>query len=202
MFTSKGRATRARIVDAAAQQVRDSGFNPVNLDAVGAATSTSRSQLFHYFPEGKRELLRAVFEHEVDELMAAQEPALQDLSSRQAWESWRAGLSDYYFTQGRWTCPITALAALAAATDEELSRWLATGTAAWRQVLAQGVAAVRGRQNATPEDKGIAAMIVSQLQGGLVMGRIDKNPDALKAGLHHLLDWLPREGDLRMDGTT
>jgi AcrR family transcriptional regulator len=192
-LTSKGRATRARIVEAAADQVRAHGLETLSLDAVGTATSTSRSQLFHYFPQGKRGLLRAVFEHEIAELTAAQEPALHDLSSRRSWEAWRDGLSDYYFTQGRWTCPLTALAAQVVATDEDLSAWLIAQSTTWRQTLATGVAAMRHRQQPNDQDEDLAATMICQIQGGLIMGRIDRSPESLRAALRRILDWIPAQ---------
>jgi AcrR family transcriptional regulator len=192
-LTNKGRATRARIVEAAAELVRAHGLETLSLDAVGAATSTSRSQLFHYFPQGKRGLLRAVFEHEIAELTAAQEPALHDLSSRRSWEAWRDGLSDYYFTQGRWTCPLTALAAQVVATDEDLSAWLITQSTTWRQTLATGVAAMRHQQRPNDQDEDLAATMICQIQGGLIMGRIDRSPESLRAALRRILDWIPAQ---------
>jgi len=59
-LTAKGRATRARIVEGAAEVVRDLGVAAATLDDVRARTGTSKSQLFHYFPGGKEDLLLAV----------------------------------------------------------------------------------------------------------------------------------------------
>ncbi|MCD5354501.1 hypothetical protein [Kineosporia mesophila] len=153
----------------------------------------ARSQLFHYFPQGKSGLLRAVFEHEIAELTAAQEPALHDLSSRQSWEAWREGLDDYYFVQGRWTCPLTALAAQVVATDEDLGAWLIAQSTTWRRALATGVAAMWHRQHPNSHDEDLAATMICQLQGGLIMGRIDRSPESLRAALRRILDWIPAQ---------
>lgn len=159
----------------------------------GPSRRYSRSQLFHYFPQGKRGLLRAVFEHEITELTAAQEPALHDLSSRRAWEAWRDGLSDYYFTQGRWTCPLTALVAQVVATDEDLGTWLIAQSTIWRQTLAIGVAVTRYRQQPDDRDEDLAATMICQIQSGLIMGRIDRSPECLRAALRRILDWIPAQ---------
>lgn len=163
----------------------------LSLDEVGAATRTSRSQLFHYFPEGKRALLRAVFEHEVSELNAAQEPALADLSTPEAWLAWRDGLRKYYLSEGRWSCPLVVLAASASIEDPSLAAWLARGTAEWREQIASGVAKIHGHETVEPDDTRIAVAMVCQLQGALILGQIDQNPEALIASLHQLLTWLP-----------
>ncbi|HEX4658285.1 MAG TPA: helix-turn-helix domain-containing protein, partial [Streptosporangiaceae bacterium] len=57
VLTSKGAATMQRIVAGAAALIRDRGVANVSLDDIRAATSTSKSQLFHYFPDGKSDLL-------------------------------------------------------------------------------------------------------------------------------------------------
>src|SRR5207237_6882287 len=54
--TSKGRATRARIVDAAARLAYERGVAGTSLDDVGLAAGVGRSQPYHYFAD-KGELL-------------------------------------------------------------------------------------------------------------------------------------------------
>ena len=52
-LTAKGAATKHKIVDATVRLVRDKGPSETNLGDVLPATATSRSQLLHYFPEGR-----------------------------------------------------------------------------------------------------------------------------------------------------
>jgi AcrR family transcriptional regulator len=59
-LTTKGAATRARIVEATADRILAAGIGATSLDDVRADSSTSKSQLFHYFPGGKAELVRSV----------------------------------------------------------------------------------------------------------------------------------------------
>src|SRR5450756_215173 len=73
-LTKKGAATRERIVSGAAELVRERGAENVGLDDVRAVTATSKSQLFHYFPDGRAALLRAVASHEADAVIADQQP--------------------------------------------------------------------------------------------------------------------------------
>ena len=49
--TARGRATRERIVAAAARLMYDHGVAGTSLDDVRGATSTSKSQLYHYFAD-------------------------------------------------------------------------------------------------------------------------------------------------------
>jgi AcrR family transcriptional regulator len=45
--------TRQRIIEGAAGEIRTRGVALTRLDDVMARTRTSKSQLFHYFPDGK-----------------------------------------------------------------------------------------------------------------------------------------------------
>src|SRR5207244_5339703 len=52
-ITPRGAATRARIVEAAADLVLARGVGGTSLDDIRAGTATSKSKLFHYFSGGK-----------------------------------------------------------------------------------------------------------------------------------------------------
>ncbi|MFC4070112.1 TetR/AcrR family transcriptional regulator [Actinoplanes subglobosus] len=69
MLTRKGEQTRSRIVAGAAAEIRERGVDEVRLEDVMARTRTSKSQLFHYFPDGKEQLLLAVARHEADRVL-------------------------------------------------------------------------------------------------------------------------------------
>src|ERR671917_2724410 len=56
--TEKGRATRERILQAAAELVAEKGAAGMSLDDVRARTGASRSQLYHYFDD-RDDLVRA-----------------------------------------------------------------------------------------------------------------------------------------------
>src|SRR5919202_869551 len=86
--TVKGRATRARIVAAAAGLVGERGVAGTSLDDVIERAAVSKGQLYHYFQD-KADLLRAVVAHQADTVLAAQEPQLRALDG---WDSIRARL--------------------------------------------------------------------------------------------------------------
>ncbi|HEX2401894.1 MAG TPA: helix-turn-helix domain-containing protein, partial [Mycobacterium sp.] len=75
-LTQKGRATRQRIIEGAAAEIREHGVAVATLDDIRARTQTSKSQLFHYFPDGKDQLLLAVAEHEAQMVLDDQQPYL------------------------------------------------------------------------------------------------------------------------------
>src|SRR3981081_2805311 len=83
-LTPKGAATRARIVVAAADLVRERGVGGTTLDDIRSGTSTSKSQLFHYFPSGKTELVAAIAAFQAERVLQAQRPFLDHLVTWQA----------------------------------------------------------------------------------------------------------------------
>ena len=114
MPTRKGEATKARIVEAAADLLITG--NDINLDEVMHLTRTSKGQLFHYFPGGKEELRRAAAERHLARLAQADAPAA--LASWRDWESWIEQILRLHKQQGRVdACEVAALAGRALDTD-------------------------------------------------------------------------------------
>ena len=175
-LTARGQQTRQRIVEATAHRILAAGISGTSLDDVRAETLTSKSQLFHYFPGGKAELVRAVALWEAGQLMAAQEPEIGDLSTWESWQRWRQGLADYYFGLGRWACPIGSLAAQAAMTDPELERVIKQGMAEWREMLAAGIRRMRdaGLMASTVDPTRLASSILAAIQGGLLLSQPER----------------------------
>ncbi len=107
-LTAKGQATRQRIIEGAAAVIRQRGVDVATLDDIRARTSTSKSQLFHYFPDGKEQLLLAVAAHEAQRVLDDQQPYLGELTSWAAWQRWRDAVVDRYREQGQ-HCPMSVL---------------------------------------------------------------------------------------------
>ncbi|MER7701824.1 TetR/AcrR family transcriptional regulator [Kitasatospora sp. NPDC097605] len=190
-LTRKGTATRQRIVEGAADQIREQGVFAVRLEDVMARTATSKSQLFHYFPGGKDELLLAVARHEAARVIADQQPELGSLTSWDAWERWRDKVVARYRAQGS-DCPLhAALAQLGGATD---ATRLVAGEliAGWQQLIAAGIRRMQADGGIAPAldaDREAAALLAG-VQGGvlilLVTGGSAHLEAALDAGIARL----------------
>lgn len=192
-LTAKGAATRRRIVESAADQVLARGVGGTSLDDVGAATRTSKSQLFHYFPGGKHELVRAIAECQGDRVLDAQRPAIEDLGSWESWARWRDAVVSYYVsTDGVTGCPIGALTSEAAPLDPVLADQLAAYFRRWGALLADGVRRMRtaGLVDDRADPAQLATELLAAVQGGLLLSRAEGNPrpleQALDGALAHL----------------
>jgi AcrR family transcriptional regulator len=184
-LTPKGLATRARIVEAAADLVLARGAGGTSLDEIRAGTSTSKSQLFHYFPRGKAELVSAIASFQAERVLAAQQPFLECLDTWEAWEGWRAAVLAYYGSQAEWGCPIGSLAGEVAGTDRELAAELAALMEHWCSYLEAGVARMRSAGLLRPDSdpRALAVSIFAALQGGLLLTQTMESLEPLDAAL-------------------
>jgi AcrR family transcriptional regulator len=169
-LTRKGAATRGRIVEGAAALICEQGVFGLRLEDVMTRTATSKSQLFHYFPGGKDELLLAVARHEAARVLEDQQPELGTLTCWEAWERWRDKVVARYEAQGV-DCPLhVALSQVGSGTDA--ARAVAGELLArWQEQLAAGI---RHLQGAGEVDAGLeagleAAALLAGVQGGVLI---------------------------------
>lgn len=79
-LTRRGAATRAAIVQAAAELIYVNGVALTGLDEVLAASATSKSQFYRHFTD-KTDLVRAVISFRADEVISRQGSRLQNVDS-------------------------------------------------------------------------------------------------------------------------
>jgi AcrR family transcriptional regulator len=200
-LTAKGAATRARIVEAAADMVLARGVGGTRLADVGAGTATSRSQLFHYFPGGKSELVSAIASFQSERVLDAQRPFLDRLDTWEAWDGWHDAVIAHYGSQAHWGCPIGALTAelinhepaRAIELAEHMNRWRSYLEAGLRRMQTAGLI----RDDAEPEMLALATF--AALHGGLLLTQMMESIQPLEAALDGALATLhaaaaPRSG--------
>lgn len=167
-LTTKGLATRQRIVEGASLECRERGAPLTTLDHIMDRTQTSKSQLFHYFPEGKEQLFLEVARYEAEQVIEDQQPYLGNLTSWEAWQHWRESVVERYRRQGA-LCPMAGLIAeVGRATPgaQAISRELFMR---WRASIVAGIRAMQERGEISPSvnaDRAGAAMLAG-IQGGV-----------------------------------
>lgn len=190
-LTAKGQATRQRIIEGAAAEIRQSGVSIATLDDIRARTQTSKSQLFHYFPGGKEQLLLAVAEHEAQMVLDDQQPYLGELTSWAAWQRWRDAVVERYRRQGQ-HCPLAVLMSEIGRTTAGAQAVTSALMDKWHNEIANGVrymqrqSKVDGRLDA---DRTAAALLAG-IQGGvgvlMATGDIGYLEAALDVGIESL----------------
>jgi TetR/AcrR family transcriptional regulator, transcriptional repressor for nem operon len=183
--TAKGRVTRARIVAAAAELVRERGAAETSLDEVIARAMVSKSQLYHYF-EDKADLLRAVVAHQADRVLAAQEPQLQSLDGWVSIRAWFDRLVTLQVErQGCGGCPVGSLVPQLAETNEPARAELAGSFDRWEGHLRQGLLGMRARGalHAAADIEALVTATMAAIQGGLVLTQARRDPAQLARAL-------------------
>jgi AcrR family transcriptional regulator len=196
-LTAKGRATRQRIVVAAAHLTRQKGAAETTLDDVRAATATSKSQLFHYFPDGRADILTAVAEYEAEQVLEVQQPFLGNLTTWDAWQKWRQAVLDHYTELGR-RCPLGSLTTELGKSSPRAGAIVTTLFDGWEEALLKGVRATTpGASSEAARDH--ARSILAAVQGGVIMlqatGRTEYLEAALTAAIEPLRPTTGTAGD-------
>ncbi|MFE2885424.1 TetR/AcrR family transcriptional regulator [Streptomyces sp. NPDC059272] len=200
-LTAKGRATRARIVEGAAEVLRERGVGFTTLDDIRDRTATSKSQLFHYFPDGKDELLLAVAQFEADRVLEDQQPHLGRLDSWESWQLWRDTLVERYERQGD-HCPLGSLF-LQVGRSRPGARAIVTELLRqWQEQLARGIRALRSNGLASPtlDPDRAAAALLAGIQGGVTMMMSTGDSTHLRAALDVGIENLGMPGRGDADG--
>jgi TetR/AcrR family transcriptional repressor of nem operon len=180
MTTTKGEATRARILEAAVDLLVADGGHNLNLDEVLRLTRTSKGQLFHYFPGGKDEVRRAATERHIARLAEASAPA--PLDTWAAWEDWAGQIARLHEQQSQDdACEVAALAGRALDSDAVARGFVGRMYEQWTSLLCEQLVAMQhnGLLRADAPVAELASTMLAIVQGGAV---IDK-----ATGSHHHL---------------
>ncbi|MUL78195.1 TetR/AcrR family transcriptional regulator [Mycolicibacterium sp. CBMA 226] len=167
-LTAKGQATRARIIDGAAAEIRERGVAQTTIEDVMARTQTSKSQIFHYFPRGKEQLLLAVATLESQRVLDDQQPHLSSLTSWAAWQRWRDVVVERYRRQGQ-NCPIAVLMSEIGRTSTGAQAVTTELIDSWRGAIANGIVAMQQQDKIAPtvDPDRTAAALLAGIQGGV-----------------------------------
>jgi AcrR family transcriptional regulator len=193
-LTAKGRATRERIIQGAAAAIRARGLAQTTLDDIMNQTSTSKSQLFHYFPGGKEQLLLAVAAFESQMVLDDQQPHLGALTSWAAWQRWRDAVVDRYRRQGQ-NCPIAVLMSEIGRTTPGAEAVTAELIAKWCEAIATGIRSMQaqGKVAGSVNGERAAAALLAGIQGGVGIMLATGDLTYLEAALDEGIDGLRSE---------
>jgi len=183
---------RDRMVRSAAQLIRRHGVSGTGMREIVLQADAPRGSLQYYFPRGKEELvgealrwMGGVAARRVRKNLDGLQPATPGALLAAVANDWRRDLTAEDFTAG---CPLVAAAADVAATSEELRRVLRQAFDGWQEPLRDALIALGvpvGRAD------GLALVVISALEGAIVVARVRRNLaplDAVVAELGPLLD--------------
>ena len=170
-LTARGAATRARIVEAAADLIYAHGVEQTSLDDVMAASGVSKSQLYHYFTD-KDALVLDVIARQTERVLDAQRPHLEALESLPALKAWRNAIVRLNKAAQGKGCPLGSLASELANDSEPARKRLADSFSMWRDRIENGLAKMRerGELSASADPHDLALALLSAVEGGPCAG--------------------------------
>jgi TetR/AcrR family transcriptional regulator, transcriptional repressor for nem operon len=184
-ITEKGRATRQRIIQAAAELVGEQGAAAATLDEVGERAGASRSQLYHYF-EDRDDLIRSVIDATTNAVLGAQGELLDELDSWAGIDRWFRALVDLQVDRrATGGCPLGTLAGQLAERDPRFRAAIADGFGRWQQHLREGLERMkeRGKLRTHADPARLATATMASLEGGLLLTQIRRDPNQLRIAL-------------------
>jgi TetR/AcrR family transcriptional regulator, transcriptional repressor for nem operon len=191
-LTPRGAATRARIVEAAAQLVGDRGVAGTSLDDIMAASQTSKSQLYHYFAD-KDALICAVVEQRAAAVVGFHASSLKTVRSLADLRNWRDIVVKLNRSRGGvGGCPIGSLASELSDRSEAARHRLADSLHAWEAhfVAAFETMVERGELSETANLRGLAIAVMGALQGGLLLAQTTRTSEPLELSLDMAMSYV------------
>ena len=190
-ITRRGRASRERIVERAAELFAARGIAATSLDEVLAAAAAGKGQFYHYF-QGRDELAAAAVGQRCAQVVAGLAQALRDVSSLAELEQALAGFIAGFEAMGLPGCPIGTLATEVANHNEAARLAAAAGFDAWERLLADALERMRqrGELRADTSSAVLATGLLASIEGGMVLSQVRKDVASLRiaveAGLARL----------------
>lgn len=194
--TNQGRATRERIVRAAAELIAERGAAGTSLDDVRAATRVSKSQLYHYFGD-KRGLVEAVVDFQCATVLGLQARALGSVNDWEDLERWAELMTTIVEDHGaRGGCPIGTLAAALSDTDDGLRTSLSEAFRAWSDAIRGALARLRanGLISADADLDALTTITLAGIQGGLLLAKTSRDANQLRTALGGAIAQLKANG--------
>jgi AcrR family transcriptional regulator len=191
-LTPKGRATRERIVAAAAELMSRRGVARTTIEDIQEAAAVSTSQMYHYFAD-KGDLVAAVIDFQTDRVLAVQHLGLDRLECLEDLRRWRDIMVDIMrrlgFVGG---CPIGSLANELAETDPLARAQVARSFVQWENMIRDGLKAIaaRGELPDGTEVDNLALATLAAIQGGLLLSQVRRDTAPLEAAVDTMIEHL------------
>lgn len=197
-LTAKGRATRARILEHAAQLIYARGVHATNNEQVRRAAGVSGSQLNHYFPT-KESLVLAVIAWQAERVLelhrGEQFAGFDTLDGFRKWAAFYVGYERAY-QEG---CSLGSLASEIVKTDLDVHAELASAFDQWRDIFAEAIHHLqrRGTMSADADPVQLANLLLAAFQGGMLLAQVAGDITPLKDALHAAIDHVQTFASLR-----
>ncbi|GAA4490801.1 TetR/AcrR family transcriptional regulator [Actinoallomurus oryzae] len=190
-LTGKGQATRARILEHAAELIYTKGVHATNNEQLRRAAGVSGSQLNHYFPT-KESLVLAVIAWQAERVLGFHRgerfACFDNLDAFRAWADFYIGYERAY-QEG---CSLGSLASEIIKTDLDVHDELASAFDQWRGIFRDGIERMQqlGRISAEADPTQLANLLLAAFQGGMLLAQVARDITPLKDALQTAIDYV------------
>jgi AcrR family transcriptional regulator len=183
-MTRRGRASRERIVERAAELFAERGIAATTVDEVLAAAGAGKGQFYHYF-RSRDELAAAAVGYRCAQVVAGLAEALGGVSSLSGLEEALAGFVAGFEQSGMPGCPIGTLATEVAGRNEDARVEAAAGFDAWERLLADALQRMRqrGELRADAPPAVLATGLLASIEGGMVLSQARRDMSSLRVAV-------------------
>jgi AcrR family transcriptional regulator len=191
-LTSRGAATRSRIVVAAAELMHVRGVASTTIDEVLAASATSKSQFYQHFDD-KSDLVYEVITLRADEILSWQRMRLEKVDSFRGLHQWRdAMVQRCTLRRGLWGCELGSLAAELSDSDDKARVSLAEHFAEWRAILAAALGRMRdaGVLKSDIDGPALATGLLAAVEGGYLLSQTAHDPRLMQTALNSAIGYV------------
>jgi TetR/AcrR family transcriptional regulator, transcriptional repressor for nem operon len=188
-LTERGRSTRARILEHAAELIYVQGVHATNNQQIRRAAGISGSQLNHYFPT-KESLVLAVIAWQAERVLGLhRSEKFACFESLDAFRTWAAFYVGYEraFQEG---CSLGSLASEIIKTDLDVHDELASAFEQWRAIFREGIEHMqrKGHLSMQADPAQLTNLLLAAFQGGMLLAQVFRDVAPLKDALEAAID--------------
>lgn len=200
-ITRRGKVTKGRIVELAAELMYERGVSATSIEDILTASGTGKSQLYHYF-SSKEELVAEVLRHQL--LQVLQQQSLFHVDTWEGISAWFQAMVDMQQDQRSYRgCPLGSIVSEVVDQGEPLRSQAADAFTRWESALVEGLRTMqaRGLLRDDADPYALAESTIAVLQGGYLLSstKRDIRPmrNALAAALGQLKSSAPTSKETR-----
>ena len=194
MTTPKGAAAKARLLDATIVLMRRGGLAGTGVNEIAATSGAPKGSVYHFFPDGKRQIAVEALERYAARVHASLDEALSKADTPRAKLRALFALLERRLVDADFGASC-AVGAVTLDLDEALADVRPAAEAAfagWRALFAAHFPiADRRRRDA------FAGLLLTAIQGGYVRGRAERSVEPFREAARWLAEIAEREVDAR-----
>jgi TetR/AcrR family transcriptional regulator, transcriptional repressor for nem operon len=188
--TRRGRESRGRIVECAAELIAERGVERMSLDHITAAVGVSKSQLYHYFAD-RDALIEAAVSHrctQVHEALARLFGGLDSLAEL----ALRLERFVAIYEESLAGCPVGRIACEVAGRHEGARRQVGKAFAEWEELFADLFRRLRQRGEMRPDTDPatLATALLAALEGGQLISQTRNDATSLRIAIAAALGYI------------